>query len=232
MFKPALHALLEAHRGFEMRCVVTREDWARVRELRYDAMLADGDIAASPERSVADAHDRETDSATFLLTREGRAAGTIRANMSSPGRFGALPSMGVVAREIRASIGAQCTAVEASLMAVDPGSKVDRRVALFHLLKGPMLLCALVNADWLLCAVRETQIGFYRRMLNMEILSGAEHFPGMDASRVLMGLQYHEHSALLFKRLPVLAVSRADQLEYANTGCIPFAEHAHRQQAA
>ena len=38
MVKPVLQALVEAHPGFEMHCVATREDWARVKALRYEAL--------------------------------------------------------------------------------------------------------------------------------------------------------------------------------------------------
>jgi hypothetical protein len=85
-----------------------------------------------------------------------------------------------------------------------------------------MLRCACENADWLVTAVREPQIGFYRRMFNMEILSGAERWPGMAAPRVLMGLDYREQAPLLFKRIPVLAVTDDDERDFAESGVITF----------
>ena len=70
------------------------------------------------------------------------------------------------------------------------------------------------------------------RSANMEILSGAESCPGMASPRVLMGLQYREHAALLFKRIPMLAVTLADEVEYAASGSVRFAQRAPRREAA
>ena len=95
-----------------------------------------------------------------------------------------------------------------------------------------MVVCAVERADWLIAAVRIDEIGFYRRMLNMEILSGVERCPGMATPQVLMGLQYREHAALLFGRIPVLAVTTRDEDEYVATGCVHFATDAQRHQAA
>jgi hypothetical protein len=93
---------------------------------------------------------------------------------------------------------------------------------LFHLFKAHMLECSLEGADWLLVAVRESQIGFYRRMFNMEILSGTEAYPGLVTPRVLMGLEYPAQAALLAKRIPLLEVSADDERDFAQTGCIVF----------
>ena len=215
-----------------MHRVASRDDWARVRSLRYEALLERGDIAETPERAHADEHDLALNAATFLLTRNGRAVGSARASVSSPSRRWTLPATEVFAREIQESVGLESTIVEASLVVVEPDTQADRRVILFHLLKAHMLLGASENADWLLAAVRDTEIGFYRRMLNMEILSGAESCPGMATPRVLMGLQYREQAALLSRRIPVLAVTLADEAEYAATGQVRFRQRAPRQRAA
>jgi hypothetical protein len=224
--------LTHPHPGFAMHCVATREDWSRTRSLRYASLLEQGDIEANAERSYSDGHDREAEGATFLLTRDRRPMGTVRASLDSPLRCGTLPSMDAFEREIRAAIGLDSTTVEASLLANDSTSSLDRRVTLLHLLKGPLLICTLANADWLIIAVREEEIGFYRRMLNMEILSGAETYWGMAAPRVLMGLQYRENAALLFKRIPLLAVTDGDVRQYAASGFVRFADPPRRQHAA
>ena len=114
---------------------------------------------------------------------------------------------------------------------MDPAAG-DRRVPFLHLLKAHILQCETQNADWLVAAVRESEIGFHRRMLGMEILSGPETWPGMAMPRVLMGLQYREQEPRLVKRFPMLAVTLADEAEYAATGAVRFARRAMRQQAA
>jgi len=229
----ASHLLTETPPGFAMHRVATRDDWTRVEALRYEALAARADIAKGPDRAHTDAHDHAVNGATFLLSRNGRALGSVRVSVSPPGRRFPLPAMDTFAREIGASIGLDCGLVEASLLVVDPACGADPRIAVFHLLKAPMLLCAAADrADWLVAAVREDEIGFYRRMLNMEILSGAESCPGMANPRVLMGLQYREHAALLFRRIPALEVTLADEAEYAATGGVRFAQRGLRQQAA
>jgi len=56
----------------------------------------------------------------------------------------------------------------------------------------------------------------------MEILSGAERWPGMAMPRVLMGLDYRAEAPLLFKRIPVLAVTDDDERDFAESGVITF----------
>jgi hypothetical protein len=97
---------------------------------------------------------------------------------------------------------------------------LDPRLALLHVLKAPMIECAAHDADWMVTAVGEDEIGFYRRMLNMEILSGAEPCPGSPLPRVLMGLQFRENAALVYKRVPLLSLSLEDISEYALSGTV------------
>ena len=218
--------------GFAMHRVANRDDWMRTRALRYEALASRGDIVPAEERCHADSHDLALNSSTFLLARHGRAVGSTRSSVSAPNRRWTLPAMEVFNREIQASIGLEATVVEASLMVVDPATSVDRRLVLLHLLKAHMLHCGCECADWFITTVRDTEIGFYRRMLNMEILSGAESCPGMAAPRVLMGLEYREQAAMLFKRLPMIAVTLADESEFASSGAVRFAQRAMSQQAA
>src|SRR5258706_389198 len=91
--------LTHAHPGFAMHCVTTRDDWSRVRSLRYVNLLNQGDILANPERSYEDGHDRGSEGASFLLTRDRRATGTVRATLDSPLRCGVLPSLDAFGRE-------------------------------------------------------------------------------------------------------------------------------------
>jgi hypothetical protein len=208
--------------GFEMRRVGAREDWDHVRKLRFDALRSRDEVPDSPDGAYADAHDIALNAATFLLTRNARPVGSTRSSVSSANRRWALPAMDVFPREIETAVGLDSTIVEASLMAVDPATALDPKNVLFHLFKAHMLHCAAENADWLIVAVRDSQIGFYRRMFNMEILSGAESYPGIASPRVLMGLEYRQQAPLLFMRIPVLAVSDADEREFALSGAITF----------
>jgi hypothetical protein len=232
---PAPSAALAAmHQGFEMRRVASRDDWARVRTLRYDALRSREEIGEDPDRAHGDSHDIALNTSTFLLSRNGRPVGTTRCSVSSSSRRWALPAMEAFGREIEESIGLESTIVEASLTVVDPSTSADPKTALFHLFKAHMLQCAAENADWLVVGVRDTQIGFYRRMFNMDILSGAEKYPGVTSPRVLMGLEYREQAALLFKRIPVLAVSDADEMQFASSGIVSFPgeRRALRREAA
>ena len=219
---PASGVSFTAARGFEMRRVATREDWKDVRALRYAALIGRGEIAVAEERSHADAHDQALNALTFMLTRNRRTLGSTRSTVSSANRRWALPAMEVFEREIRNTMGVDSTIVEASLTVVAPESPMDPKTALFHLFKAHMVHCAAENADWLLVAVRDTQIGFYRRMFNMEILSGAERYPGLNTPRVLMGMDYRAQAPLLFKRIPVLAVTDDDERDFATSGVITF----------
>jgi hypothetical protein len=219
-----LHSPVEAAlhpRGFEMRRVATREDWGDVRSLRFDALRERAEIDANEEAAYGDDYDAALNSTTFLLLRNARPIAATRSSVSSARRRWPLPAGDAYASEI-AALGSDATVVEASLMVVDPASQMEPKTALFHLFKAHMLHCASENADWLVIAVRDSQIGFYRRMFNMEILSGAEKYGGLAAPRVLMGLEYRAQAPLLFKRMPMLAVSDADESDFAASGVITF----------
>jgi hypothetical protein len=221
---------LQAIPGSSMHRVVNREDWARVRALRNDAVPEHAAMASS-RGSHADAHDFASNACTFLLLSHGRAIGSTRTSVSAAARRASLPAAATFHREMQC-FGSQETLVEASLTVVDPAARLERRAILVHLLKASIVACAAERADWLICAVCEHEIGFHRRMLDMEILSGAERASAIDEAHVLMGLRYREQSALLFSRFPVLAVSDRDHQEYAATGRITFVDGAPRQNAA
>ena len=225
--------LLESPATFSMHRVASGEDWERVRALRFEALRIRGEIGESAGRAHGDAHDADASSETFLLARNGRFVGSTRSSASPPARRASLPAMEVFAREIDRAVGRESSLVEASLTVVDPAASGDARIALFHLFKAHILRCSAERADWLLAAVRDSEIGFYRRMFDMEILSGAESWPGIGTPRVLMGLAYREHAARLAKRIPVLAVTPADEAEYAASGVVRFAApRVMREQAA
>jgi len=216
---------------FEMRRVADRAAWQEVRELRDRALRQRREIAEG-EALADDGHDTAPNSLTFLLKRNGRVAGSTRASVSSGARRRPLPSLETFGREIEAAIGWNATIVEASLTVVDPQLPGDPREALFHLFKAHLLVCALENAQWLVTAVPESQIGFHRRMFNMEILSGSERYPHIALPRVLMGLAYHEQAGVLFKRIPLMEVIEDDAREFAASGAICFREGGAHLAAA
>jgi len=211
---------LSRAQGFDLRRISSREDWSSVRRLRFDALRSRGEIAENAERFHGDRYDAALNTNTFLLSRHGRALGTARSSVSCATRRWPLPAMDAFGHEIRSALGLDSTIVEASLALVDPSISSDPKNALFCLFKAPMLHCAAENADWLIVAVRDSQIGFYRRIFNMEILSGAESYLGMAWPRVLMGFAYRDQAPLLFKRIPALAVSDADEREFSETGIV------------
>lgn len=211
-------------RGLEMRRASTSSDWHDVRSIRYHALAARDDIEAAEDPAFGDEHDGAFNAVTMLLLRNGKPVGSTRSSASSASRRWELPAADVFQEEIEASIGFDATIVEMSLTLVDPACGIDAKAALFHLLKAQMLRCVSENADWLITAVRPTQMGFYRRMFNMEILSGEERWPGFAIPRVLMGMDYREQAPLLFKRIPVLAVTRDDERDFLDSGVITFRE--------
>ena len=211
--------------AFEMHRVQSADDWRRAGLLRYKWLRAREDIPEAAVESHGDWHDRALNCQAYLLTRLGRPAGTTRSSVSSSSRRWPLPAMECFEKEIAGVVAEELTVLEASLTAVDAGV-AEPRLALFHLFKAHMLRCATENVDWLLTAVTEPQIGFYRRMFNMRILSGAERFHGFATPRVLMGFDFREHAALLRKRMPVLAATADEEARFASSGLIGFEAEA------
>lgn len=197
-----------------MRRVRTAQDWRAVRALRCEVLAGHGEIAPGA-REYADAFDACANTQTYLLEARGRAVGTTRSSIATPFTDEALPSQRLFARELEAAFGARAAIVEASLTVVDPHGVQDAQDALMRLFRPHIWRCAAEGADALVVAVRESRIGFYRRRFDMEILSGAERYPGMATPRVLMGLAWREHAQRLLRRLPVLAATAEDEAAFA-----------------
>lgn len=207
---------------FALHLVAQPEHWDQVRAIRYRAHRQAGTIAPAPAERCGDAWDASPGAMTFLLARGGQPIATTRTCASSAARRCDYGALAAYAKEIAAAIPPEATVVEASHAVVDPAVRGDSKTALFHLFKAHMLRCHLEDADWLLIAVGTGEIGFYRRMLDMEMLSGPEPYPGLEAPKVLMGLDFRQGARTIAKRIPALAVGAADLAEFAASGRIPF----------
>jgi hypothetical protein len=140
--------------------------------------------------------------------------------VAAAGEPATLPAAAVFPREMD-HLAQGVRVVEASLTVIDPAVS-DVPTAMFHLFRAHMLACAAAEAGWLVAMVRDTQIGFYRRVFDMEILSGAEREPGLAVPRVLMGLRPGEQSARLARRIPLLAVAGADVHRFEEDAVVTF----------
>lgn len=189
-----------------IRRVRTAQDWGVARALRFDGLASRGDISGESPRAFSDSFDEAANTTTYLLLSAAEAIGTTRTSVSVPPVREPLPSQRVFGREIVAAFGPSAALVEASLTFVVPEAAHDPQDALMRLFRVHLWRCAAENADALVVAVRESQMGFYRRRFNMEILSGPEAWPQMAAPRVLMGLAWRQHSAQLLRRMPELAM--------------------------
>ncbi len=185
-----------------LRRATSREDWAAVRALRFAAMVREGELAPSALPLATDPHDAAPGSSTFLLVEQCRILGATRCSHASAGSPSPLPAAQAFGAEIDARIGCG-SVVEASLTAVDRAA--DRAHCLLRLFKAHMAACAALDAEWLVAAVAERQMGFYCRVFEMEILTGAAPVRGFALPRVLMGLRYRERAAALYRRHPFLA---------------------------
>ena len=216
-------ALASSASTFEMHRVSTGPDWDHVQSIRYRSLLERGDIPENALLRYSDEQDLALHAITFLLCRNGRPTATTRTMLSATDRRWPVPAAAVFPREIENAMGRDATFIEMGLTAVGPAPSDDPRTALFHLFKGAIVHGVLENADWVITAVRENQIGFYGRMFNMQILSGPEVLPGLALARVLMGLDLRHQMRILEKRIPTLATSAAELEEFLATGCLASA---------
>lgn len=190
-----------------LRRAVTREDWAAVRALRFAAMVREGDLAPSALPIPADPHDAATQSASFLLVDRGRILGSTRCSHADAEAIAALPCAPAFGKEVEQRIGGAAI-VEASLTVVD--RTAERARTLMRLFKAHTAACAALEAEWLVAAVAEGQMGFYRRVFDMQILTGATRPRGFALPRVLMGIRCRDLAAMLHRRLPFLAPTAED----------------------
>jgi N-acyl amino acid synthase FeeM len=206
--------------AYALRRATSPEDWARVRGLRFAALAHHEDMPGDAARAFGDAHDARAGTTTFLLVRDGAPLASTRTSVAAVGEPATLPAAQTFPREIEGlAVGARV--VEASLTVVDPAAE-DGRAAIFRLYRAHMLACAATGAGWLVTTVRDTQIGFYRRVFDMEILSGAEMAAGLAVPRVLMGLRPREAGERLARRIPLLAVSARDVQRYEDEALVTF----------
>lgn len=217
---------------FQLARVASGPEWDHVLALRYRAFVLRGDIAENASQRYGDEHDPALHAMTFLLRRNGQPLGTTRTMLSAHHRRWPVPAAEVFAREIDAALGSDATFIEMGLTAVGPAPQDDPRTALFHLFKAAVVHGMLENADFVLTAVRENQIGFYGRMFNMQILSGPEQMPGLRQPRVLMGLDFRDQIRILEKRIPTLVVTPSDLETFAASGAIDATFAARRASAA
>lgn len=211
---------------FAMNRVATGPDWDHVQAIRYRSLLERGDIPENASLRYGDEHDLALHAMTFLLRRNGQPAGTTRTMLSATDRRWPVPATTVFQREIENAMGRDATFIEMGLTAVGPAPSDDPRTALFHLFKGAVVHGQLENADWLVTAVRENQIGFYGRMFSMQILSGPEILPGLALPRVLMGLDFRHQMRVLEKRIPTLAITAPELDEFLATGSLAAGNRA------
>ncbi|HET7402277.1 MAG TPA: hypothetical protein VFJ62_10860 [Usitatibacter sp.] len=209
---PASGSPVEAYR---LRRAESARDWEEVESLRHAGLVSRGEIPPFASASTRDEIDAAPNTITFVLAAGGHALGTTRSSVTSTARRLPLPAQRVFGREIVAAFGADATVVEASQTFVDVLRAQDPRDALFCLFKAHMLHCAAEEADALVVTARLPQLGFYRRSLNMEILSGAEAWPGMATPRVLMGVALRQHAPALLRRLPVFGATPEEERAFA-----------------
>ena len=73
-----------------------------------------------------------------------------------------------------------------------------------NLFRGIVLHAALIDANWVITAVRARHIAFYKRILRMEQLSEAKPYPLLTGEFALMGINYQTMAETVYKRLPDL----------------------------
>lgn len=212
-----------------LRPAASREDWAAVRAMRFAALSRSGDIPARALPVYGDAYDAAPGAVTYLLEAAGRVVGSTRCMHSRAGGGIALPAVEAFGSELDPGIAA-ASVVEASLTLVE--GPVDRARVLLSLFKVHMTACAAFEAEWLLAAVRETEMGFHRRVFGMDILTGSARWPGLALPRVLMGLPFRERAAALYRRLPMLAPSGEDVQRFHAGAALDSGEASSRLPAA
>ena len=174
-----------------------------VYRLRYRAYTAAGVELQSNDGYFSDKFDDCPNCVSHVLVQNGTVIGSIRANRCT-GENESVGAQEAYTNEIAAAIGAGQTYVESNRFVVAPDFDKRSLVPLKTLFRGIALHAALIDADWIITAVRARHVAFYQRILQMEQLSKPKPYPLLTGEFALMGIHRPTKAESVYKCLPEL----------------------------
>ena len=171
-----------------------------VYRLRYRAYTDAGVKLHRDDGIFPDKFDRCRNCISHVLLQNGIVIGSIRANRCTCADD-SVGAQEAYADDIAAAIGTGQTYVESNRFVVDPDVSNKSLAPLRCLFRGIVLHAALIDADWVITAVRTRHIAFYRRILGMEQLSEPKPYPLLTGEFALMGINYQTKAEAVYRRL-------------------------------
>ena len=182
--------------------------------LRYTAYLSQSAIEPNDQRSFSDRFDELSNSTSYLLEHPDSLIGSIRACTYS-GNFGLkqIPSLDAYSADIQSEIGLDKVIVESCRFVVNPDIKKSFGPQL-HLFRMILLNAFMHDAEFIITAVREKHIRFYRDLLNFSPISSVKTYPGLNAGMVLLATNFRDAYRSVTNKIPELQITDEEVQEY------------------
>lgn len=202
----------------------TEQAKQKVYALRYRAYRAVEAILPNQQESFSDEYDLLPNISSYLLRKNGGiAVGSIRACMYSPQLQNRIPAFDVYYDEIKTNMGLDKVIVESTRYVVDPDFQTNTMHHSIYLFKAIFLHVALTNADYLIAAVRNKHVYFYKKLLKMVPISDSKLYPNFNfTSAVLLVANAKEAVANAIKNIPVVYPTLEEIREYKQCSILRF----------
>ena len=210
-------------KGFTVEVCRRPESLAAAFHLRYRAYVAVDAIPPNEEELLYDDFDFMPNSRIHLVWFDGKAVATVRSCIWS-GQYDWTPTEAInyFQQDIKQEIGTNTTLLESNRFAVDPDfqgrQSLFAQILMFRI---HALNSAVHNCEYIITAVRENHVPFYRRFLGMEVISRQSYFVSWANAEVLLMASDRENSLQTALKRGLPEVLPQDIERYAMCAEIP-----------
>ena len=154
--------------------------------LRYCSYRNNHSISSNAEKTFYDDFDTKRNCFSHIEYIDSVPAAAIRGCVYDPRKIArAIPAMEVFSEEIEAVVGSNQVIVESNKFVIHPKFQRKAIRLKFELFAFIVNLASLVNATYIVTAVRENHTNFYEQM-NFYPISEAKRYPGVKFKTILL----------------------------------------------
>jgi hypothetical protein len=183
--------------------------------LRYIAYRSVNAVPFSDAEAFCDRFDETANSRLHTVKLGGRLIGSIRASIAhGRAEYEALPSFATYPEAVTAACGSNAVIVESNRFVIHPDHERHGLAAQMLLFRAIALNGIVEKADFILTAVAERHMPFYRRIMKFKPISAARPFFGIATPMVLMQASFAQDYAEVSRKTPLLAIPQSEIESY------------------